>query len=82
MNLASLKLSGSRLARKATMKLMVAKRLRYPSMHQKAVGEPSLHSTMITPGWVWVLYSGKGGEITSQEIHKRNCKNEQRKMIM
>ncbi|CAH2272587.1 extracellular calcium-sensing receptor-like [Pelobates cultripes] len=82
MNLASLKLSGSLLAKKATMKLMVARKLRYPNMHQKAVREPSLHSTMIIPGWAWMLSVGNGGANEIHVIHKTNCKEVDNAIIM
>lgn len=78
---ASLKLSGSLLARKATRKLMKAKRLRYPNMAQKAMTEPSLHSKLINLNWYLVLSSGNGGASDCQEIHKISCKREQMDII-
>lgn len=76
-NFASLKPSGSLLAIKATMKLIDAKRPRYPNMHQNAMGDPSLHSKLMSVGCVCVLtYWGNGGASNTQRIHKIICKKE------
>lgn len=67
-NLASLKLSGSFLAKKASKKHMHASRPMYPNTHQNPVSDPTLHSTIIVGLRNSVVYTAEGGLVVSHMI--------------
>jgi len=72
-NLASLKLSGSFLAKNANKKHKEASRPIYPNTHQKPISDPTAHSTIIVALINLVLYAATGGLVVNHIMQISAC---------